>query len=168
MEKNDRKTIFGWCMYDWANSAYVTTVAVALLPAYFAGEIVGPDGVMIGGTVYSATTLWALIVGLAAFLSFLSAPILGAISDFSAAKKKFLIAFAYIGCLFTILLYFCRSGDVFKTLFFFLVAQIGFIGGNVFYDAFLPQIASDDKIDWVSGKGFAFGYLGGVLQFAIA
>ena len=155
-------------MYDWANSAYVTTVAVALLPAYFAGEIVGPDGVMIGGTVYSATTLWGFIVGLAAFLSFLSAPILGAISDFSAAKKKFLIAFAYTGCLFTILLYFCRSGDVFRTLFFFLVAQVGFIGGNVFYDAFLPQIASDDKIDWVSGKGFAYGYVGGGLQFAIA
>lgn len=155
-------------MYDWANSAYVTTVAVALLPAYFAGEIVGPDGVMIGGTVYSATTLWGFIVGLAAFLSFLSAPILGAISDFSAAKKKFLITFAYTGCLFTILLYFCRSGDVIKTLLFFLVAQVGFIGGNVFYDAFLPQIASDDKMDWVSGKGFAYGYVGGGLQFAIA
>jgi UMF1 family MFS transporter len=94
MEKNDRKTIFGWCMYDWANSAYVTTVAVALLPAYFAGEIVGSDGVMIGETIYSATTLWGFIIGLAAFLCFISAPVLGAISDFTTAKKKFLIAFA--------------------------------------------------------------------------
>jgi UMF1 family MFS transporter len=168
MEKNDRKTIFGWCMYDWANSAYVTTVLVALLPAYFAGEIVGPEGVMIGNTVYSATTLWGFIVGLAAFLSFLAAPILGAISDFSAAKKKFMLAFAYTGCLFTILLYFCQSGDVMKTLIFFLVAQACFISGNVFYDAFLPQIASEDKMDWVSGKGFAYGYVGGGLQFAIS
>jgi UMF1 family MFS transporter len=168
MEKNDRKTIFGWCMYDWANSAYVTTVAVALLPAYFAGEIVGPEGVVIGDTVYSATTLWGFIVGLAAFLSFLAAPVLGAISDFSAAKKKFLITFAYTGALFTILLYFCHSGDVLKTLLFFLAAQVCFISGNVFYDAFLPQIASEDKMDWVSGKGFAFGYVGGGLQFAIA
>lgn len=155
-------------MYDWANSAYVTTVAVALLPAYFAGEIVGPEGVVIGNTVYSATTLWGFIVGLAAFLSFLVAPVLGAISDFSAAKKKFLLAFAYAGSLFTILLYFCHSGDVTKTLFLFLAAQVCFICGNVFYDAFLPQIAGGDKIDWVSGKGFAYGYVGGGLQFAIA
>jgi len=155
-------------MYDWANSAYVTTVAVALLPAYFAGEIVGPDGVIIGNTLYSATTLWGFVVGLAAFLSFLAAPVLGAISDFSAAKKKFMLAFAYAGCLFTILIYFCQSGDVMKTLIFFLVAQACFISANVFYDAFLPQIASEDKMDWVSGKGFAYGYVGGGLQFAIS
>ena len=168
MEKNNRKTIFGWCMYDWANSAYVTTVAVALLPAYFAGEIVGSGGVIIGGTIYSATTLWGFIVGLAAFLCFISSPVLGAISDFTTAKKKFLIVFAYNGSLFTILLYFCHAGDVIRTLFFFLVAQVCFISGNVFYDAFLPQIASEDKMDWVSGKGFAYGYVGGGVQFAVA
>jgi len=55
--KNDRRNIFGWCMYDWANSAFATTVLTALLPAYFAGEVVGPQGVLVGGTVYSATTL---------------------------------------------------------------------------------------------------------------
>jgi UMF1 family MFS transporter len=166
--KNDRGIIFGWCMYDWANSAFATTVIAALLPAYFAGEVVGPEGVMIGGTLYSATTLWGFVVGLAALIIFLVAPILGAISDFSAAKKRFLLTFAYGGSLFTIMLYFCSHGDVFKTLIIFLFAQIGFIAGNVFYDAFLPQIASEDKIDWVSGKGFSFGYLGGGIQFAIA
>jgi len=167
-EKNDRKIIFGWCMYDWANSAFATTVLAALLPAYFAGEVVGPEGVMIGGTLYSATTLWGFTVALAAFLIFLIAPVLGAISDFSAAKKQFLLTFAYGGSLFTILLYFCAHGDVIKTLIIFLIAQIGFIAGNVFYDAFLPQITSEDKIDWVSGKGYSFGYFGGGLQFAIA
>ena len=167
MPLDDRKAIFGWSMYDWANSAFATTVIAALLPAYFAGEIVGPEGVRIGGTIYSATTLWGFIVGFAAMIIFIIAPVLGAISDFSAAKKRFLITFAYGGSLFTILLYFCHSGDVIKTMFIFLLAQIGFIAGNVFYDAFLPQIASEDKIDWVSGKGFSFGYLGGGLQFAI-
>jgi UMF1 family MFS transporter len=166
--KNDRKIIFGWCMYDWANSAFATTILAALLPAYFAGEVVGPDGVIIAGTLYSATALWGFIIALAAFLIFISAPILGAISDFTASKKRFLLTFAYGGSLFTILLYFCRHGDVVQTLIIFLVAQIGFIAGNVFYDAFLPQIASEDRIDWVSGKGFSFGYLGGGLQFAIA
>lgn len=167
-EKNDRRTIFGWCMYDWANSAFATTVLAALLPAYFAGEIVGPEGVAIGGTNFSATTLWGFVVAFAAFLIFIIAPVLGAISDFSATKKKFLLSFAYGGSLFTTLLFFCRSGDVIKTLLIFLFAQIGFIAGNVFYDAFLPQIATEDKIDWVSGKGFSYGYLGGGLQFAIA
>ena len=166
--KNDRRTIFGWCMYDWANSAFATTVVAALLPAYFAGEVVGPEGVIIGGTLYSATTLWGFIIGLAALLIFLTAPFLGAIADFSAAKKRFLMTFAYGGSLFTLLLFFCKSGDIFKTLFIFLLAQVGFIAGNVFYDAFLPQIASTKKIDWVSGKGFAYGYLGGGIQFAIA
>jgi UMF1 family MFS transporter len=164
--KNDPKTIFGWCMYDWANSAYVTTVAVGLLPYYFARVVVGESGVNLGGTVYSATTLWGLTVSAAAVIAFVSAPVLGAVADFSSAKKRFLLFFAYSGAIATALLYFSKPGDVIKTLAFFLIAQLGFICGNVFYDAFLPQIASEDRMDWVSGKGYAFGYVGGGLQFA--
>jgi UMF1 family MFS transporter len=111
-------------MYDWANSAFATTVLAALLPAYFAGEVVGPEGVAIGGTIYSATTLWGFVVAFAAFLTFIIAPVLGAISDFSATKKKFLLSFAYGGSLFTTLLFFCRSGDVIKTLLFFIAGFI--------------------------------------------
>jgi UMF1 family MFS transporter len=166
--KNDRKTIFGWCMYDWANSAYVTTVAVGILPFYFARAVVGEQGVVIGATTYSATTLWGFVVGLAAALTFLFAPVLGSMADFTAAKKRFLLTFAYTGVLFTLLLYFCQSGDIYQTLVFFLIAQIGFIGANVFYDAFLPQITTGDTMDWVSGKGYAYGYVGGGLQFALA
>ncbi len=165
---NDKKQIFGWAMYDWANSAYITTVVVAVLPIYFAEVIVPEEGFKIGQTVYSASTLWSSMIGFAALFVFLFSPILGAISDFSASKKKFLMIFCYTGSLFTILLFFCGSGDVWQTIIFFLIAQIGFVGGNVFYDAFLPQIASEDKLDWVSGKGFAFGYIGGGLQFAIS
>jgi UMF1 family MFS transporter len=166
--KDDPKTIFGWCMYDWANSAYATTVLAGLLPIYFARHIVGPDGVTIGNTTYSAFTLWGFTVGLAGFLIFLSAPVLGAIADFSASKMRFLLLFAYMGALFTLLLYFCRSGDVAKTLFFFLVAQVGFVGANTFYDAFLPHIAGEERLDAVSGKGYAYGYVGGGLQFLLA
>ncbi len=155
-------------MYDWANSAYVTTVAVALLPAYFARVVVGPQGVAIGGTTYSATSLWGFTVSGATLIAFVFAPVLGSIADFSSAKKRFLLAFAYSGSLFALLLFFSRSGDVFRTLLLFLVAQVGFVSANVFYDAFLPQISSEDKIDWVSGKGYAFGYAGGGLQFAIS
>ena len=155
-------------MYDWANSAYVTTVVAGLLQSYFARAIVGAEGVKVGNSIVSATSLWGYMIGFAAFLSFLFAPVLGAISDFSSAKKKFLLFFAYTGSLFTVLLYFSQAGDVWTTVIIFIITQVGYVGANVFYDAFLPQIASESKLDRVSAKGFSFGYIGGGLQFAIA
>ena len=229
--KDDRRTIFGWCMYDWANSAYVTTVVAALLPIYFATYIIGREPVQLtrqslqqlrregvpsevlgklgdfvdggvrtkndleawlrqslpreevdryrtricasAGARHDATVLWSYMASAAAFFVFLCAPVLGAISDFSASKKRFLLAFAYGGSLFAILLYFTASEEwsaagVYKTMAFFVISQIGFVAANIFYDAFLPQIASEEKMDWVSGKGYAFGYVGGGLQFALA
>ena len=168
-EFGERRSTFGWCMYDWANSAYTTTVAAGLLPAYFAQAVVGPEGVRLGDTLYRATTLWGFTAGLAAFLAFVLSPTLGAVADMTASKKRFLLACAYTGSLFTGLLYFCQSGDVFRTLFFFLIAQVAYVGGNVFYDAFLPQIAPGrNAMDRLSGKGYAYGYVGGGLQFALA
>jgi UMF1 family MFS transporter len=155
-------------MYDWANSAYITTAAVALLPNYFAQAVVGEAGVDIFGMNMSATALWGFMLAAAAFLVFLFAPVLGAIADFSSAKKRFLAGFAYMGSLFATMLYFCGSGDVGLTIVLFISTQVCFVGGNVFYDAFLPEIASEDKLDSVSAKGYAFGYVGGSLQFAIA
>ena len=155
-------------MYDWANSAFITTVTVAVLPIFFADVVVGQEGFRIWGVVFKASTLWSFMLTVSALIIFLFAPVLGAIADFSASKKKFLMVFCYFGSLFGILLYFCGSGDVWMTIVFFAIAQIGFVGSNVFYDAFLPHIASEDKLDWVSGKGFAYGYLGGGLQFAIS
>ncbi len=165
--KNDRRTIFGWCMYDWANSAYITT-AITLLPIYFANFVVGPNGVMLGGRHFAPDALWAFLVGATDFLAFICAPVLGAIADFAAAKRRFLLFFAYLGSLFTILLYFTHSGDLYRTVFFFAIAQLGYINANVVYDAFLPQISSEDKMDWVSGKGYSFGYVGGGIQFGLA
>ena len=166
--KNDKKTIFGWCMYDWANSAYITTAAVGLLPNYFAQAVVGDAGVNIFGVNLSATALWGYMLGTAAFLVFLFAPVLGAVADFSGAKKRFLMGFAYMGSLFATMLYFCGSGDVGLTIVLFIGTQVCFVGANVFYDAFLPQIASEDKLDAVSARGYAFGYIGGSIQFGIS
>jgi UMF1 family MFS transporter len=161
--KNDKRTIFGWAMYDWANSAYSTVIAGAILPAYFASEVVGDDG----WNGRSGETLWALTLGLGTLLLFLAMPVFGAIADFSASKRRFLRAFAYGGSLFTTALFFAASGDVLYTLGFFLLAQIGFVGANVFYDGFLPDITTPDTIDKVSSKGFAIGYVGGGLYLAI-
>ena len=165
--KDDPKSVFGWCMYDWANSAYITT-AVGLLPIYFASTVMAGGNAVFFGKTFRSDTLWGFVVGLAGVLSFICAPVLGAIADFSASKKKFLLVFAYTGSLFCILLYFSHTGDVVKTLLFFLISQLGFVNGNVFYDAFLPHIASEEKLDDVSAKGYAYGYVGGGLQFAIA
>src|SRR6266516_1853437 len=82
--KDDPKNIFGWCMYDWANSAYVTTVYVGVLPAYFASVVVGSEGLRIGGIETSASVVWAFVVALSSFIAFLSAPVLGAVSDGSS------------------------------------------------------------------------------------
>lgn len=164
----DSRVIFGWAMYDWANSAYITTIAVAILPMYFAGVVVPPGGFRIGGTLFAAETLWGFMVSAAAFIVFALAPVLGAIADYSAAKKRFLFTFCYLGVCSAMVLSFCGAGDVWPTIILFVVSQVGFVGANVFYDAFLPQIAGPGQEDRISSKGYAYGYAGGGLQFAAA
>ncbi len=166
--KNDRRTLFGWAMYDWANSAYATTVAGALLPAFFAEEVVPDEGFEVFGRAVEGETLWAAVVGVGAFVLFLATPVLGAIADFTASKRRFLQVFAYGGALFTITIFFVGSGDVLLTLGLFFVAHLGFVAANVFYDGFLPDLTSDETIDHHSARGFAFGYVGGGLQLVLA
>ncbi len=166
--KNDPVTIRAWITYDWANSAYATTILAAVLPAYFAAEVVGDGGFDLFGRNWTGQDLWALVVGAGPLLMFLVTPILGAIADFSASKKRFLVVFASWGATFAALLFFSTTGDVVLTLGLFLLAHIGFVGGNVFYDAFLPDLTTDDTIDMVSSRGFAWGYLGGGLHLLLS
>ena len=164
-----KKTIFGWCMYDWANSAFATTILAAVLPIYFVSIVPegGVDVSILGFTFHTfATPLWSYSITLAMVIVALSAPILGAIADSSQGKRRFLIFYTYLGALFTALLVTVGYGDYLQALFFFIVATIGFAGGNVFYDAFLPEIAPEGERGYISGKGFAYGYMGGgVLLF---
>jgi len=168
LSQTQRRRINGWAMYDWANSAYVTTVAVAVLPAYFAASVAPQEGIELLGMQIKATSLWGYAVSLAAVAVFIISPLLGAMADYSASKRRMLMLFCFVGSLCTLLLLFSGPGLVFYTLALFVVAQIAFNGGNVFYDAFLPHIAGPKLQDQVSGKGFALGYLGGGIQFALA
>ena len=171
MKSDNKRNVFAWCMYDWANSAFATTVIAALLPIYFATVIIPADGWVFrffNIEIYTnATTLWAFLTGATALFVFITAPILGAIADISKSKKRFLMTFCFGGSLFTTLLFFSQSGDVWMTMIFFFLANTCFISANIFYDAFLPHIAIRSEIDQVSGRGYAYGYLGGGLQFLI-
>jgi UMF1 family MFS transporter len=167
---NTKRAIISWCMYDWANSAFATTILAAILPVYFA-SLVPEEGIAIqcGRLSFrtTASALWAYGISFSLLLTALAAPILGALADFSGSKKRFLFGFTYIGAALTSLLYFVRDGDYWLCLGLFVAANIGFAGSMTFYNAFLPEVAPEEKMDWVSGKGYAFGYMGGGLLLAL-
>ena len=161
------RPVFAWAMYDFANSAYVTTVATALLPAYFAA-VVARDGLTIGQTVIPAVSLWGYAVSLAALLVFVTAPVMGAMADRGGLRKRFLVLTCLAGSVSTVLVSLSGPGDVYWALGFFICAHVAFNAGNTFYDAFLPDIASPRERDRVSSLGYAYGYAGGGLHLALA
>lgn len=156
----------GFCLYDFANSAYTTTTVAAVLPAYFA-EVVAPGGIELFGARVAASGLWGFAVGLAGLIAFALAPFLGAVADFTGAKKPFLAGFCLLGAAATVGLLGVGPGLVFAALALFVLGQIGFLSGNVFYDAYLPDVAPPERMDMVSAKGYAWGYFGGGFQFAL-
>jgi UMF1 family MFS transporter len=155
-------------MYDWANSAYTTTTLAVVLPALFASEIVPEGGTSFFGRAWDAESLFSLLVAFTALVAFVLSPVLGAIGDYSASKRRFLQVFAYAGALLSLLFFFLRSGDVVLTMVLFLVVETCWAVAAVFYDSFLPHLSTPDTIDRISSRGFAFGYLGGGLQFALS
>ena len=166
--RNDKRTIFGWAMYDWANSAYTTTTLAVLMPALFTGEIMPEAGFTILGRTFDGESLFGYTVSFAAILAFLVSPVLGAVGDFSGSKLRFLRVFAYSGAALSTLFALAGPGDVWFTILLFLVVESCWAIAQVFYDSFLPHITTSDTIDRVSSLGFAFGYLGGGLQFLLA
>ena len=160
-EKEHKRIINGWAMYDWANSAFATTIMAAVLPVFYA-SVAGAD--LPGNT---ATVYWGYTTSIALLIVAILSPILGAMADFRGAKKRYLTIFALIGIAGTALLFFVTTGDWLQASIFFIIGNIGFAGANVFYDSLLPHIARPDEIDQVSTKGYALGYLGGGLLLAI-
>ena len=161
MQLNDKKTVFGWSMYDWANSAFATTVIAGFFPVFFkAFWNTGVDPTV-------STARLGLANSLAGILVAALAPILGAIADKGTAKKKFLLFFAYMGVVMTSALYLVAEGRWFLAVILYVFASIGFSGANVFYDALLTVVASEDRMDVVSALGYSLGYLGGGILFAM-
>ena len=156
----DKPEIRAWAMYDWAISAVQTTVMVAIFPIFYI-QVAGADA---GGT--KASQWWAISNGIAIAIVAVLSPILGALADFTAAKKKLLAVSTAIGVCACAGLYFVERGDLWLASTLFVVVAMGASAAVVFYDALLPHIAPPDAVDRVSSVAYAIGYLGGGLLLA--
>ena len=149
-------------MYDFANSAFATTILAVIFNQYFATVVAGGEkGVELFGFRLHGASFFTFTISLSMAISAIFSPFLGAVADASGSKKRFLMVFCFTGVLFTGLLYFVHAGDYWMGAIFFIIANIGFAEGNVFYNAFLPEISTDQNIGRISGLGWALGYIGG-------
>ncbi len=162
---NDReykRRIWAWTMYDWANSAFATTILAAVLPIYYSQ--------VAGATLPSAsvaTAYWSTGLSISLFIVAILSPVLGTVSDVMRGKKHFLALFIGMGTVATGLLVLVETGDWLLASILFILGRIGFTAANVFYDALLPHVAKEQDLDSVSARGFAMGYLGCGLLLAI-
>jgi len=153
-----RKERTAWYFYDFGNSAYAAVVLLAVYSAYFKGAVVGGA---------RGSFLWGLSVGIAMLVVALLSPILGALADVAGRKKSFLLFYTAMCCVFTALLFFVTPGAVAIGMAFFILAEIGYRSAQVFYNSLLPEIAAPDEIGRISGNGWAFGNVGGILCLII-
>ncbi|MBU1226062.1 MAG: MFS transporter, partial [Actinobacteria bacterium] len=157
-----RRRIRAWTMYDWANSAFATTILAAVLPVYYsnvAGSTLASESI--------ATAYWGLGLSLSLLVVAILSPLLGTISDIKRGKKPLLAAFAGMGVVGTGLLVLVGSGDWMLASLFFVIGRIGFGGANIFYDALLPHVARPEDQDRVSSLGYAIGYVGGGILLVV-
>jgi UMF1 family MFS transporter len=157
----DRPELRAWAMFDWATSAVQTTVMVAVFPIYFV-KVAGA-GLPEGGATQRLATVNSLALVIIALLS----PVLGAVSDYSAAKKRFTAGFMVLGAAATAALWTVHTGDLERASWLFLLVLVGAAGCFVFYESLLPHIAGPHEIDRVSTAGYALGYVGGGLLLAL-
>lgn len=171
-KKNDRKTIFGWMMYDWANSAFYTSVIAVMLGPYLtslAEKAVGKDGEILNLYFFPVTPggYFAFCVAISVISMVVFLPILGAIADYTHLKKALMAGFCYLGVLSSSALFFVTDDSYIIGGILLIVSNIGFAAANVFYNAFLIDITTEDKRDRVSSYGYGAGYIGGVVMLVL-
>lgn len=164
--KNDKKTIRGWAIFDWANSAYALVVSTAVFPPYFAS--MAPDTLSLLGMQIDKNTMYSYSIAIAFLVIALMTPLLSGIADSSGRRLSFLKFFTILGALSCMSLFFFDSpgGSMFG-LFAFIMGTVGFGSGIVFYNSYLPDIATEDQYDKVSAVGYAYGYIGSVILLVL-
>ncbi len=168
--KNDRKTINAWAMYDWANSVYSLVIASAIFPAYYNSVTRTAEGTRIDlfGFEIENTAAYSINLGLAFGIIALISPFLSSISDYASNHRVFMKFFCYLGATGCGLLFFFDSAEfVGFALFLMMMATVGYAGSIVFYNSYLPAIATEDRQDRVSARGYAFGYIGSTTLLVI-
>jgi UMF1 family MFS transporter len=156
--RSTRKERWAWYLYDFGNSAYAAVVLLAVFSAYFKEEVVGGA---------EGTRLWGIAVFIAMFVVAVTSPFLGAIADFSGSKKRFLLFYTVMACLFTAALFFAQPGQVAISMAFFILAEIGYRSAQVFYNGLLTEIAEPEEMGRISGNGWAIGTAGGIICLLI-
>ena len=164
-----RRRIRAWCMYDWANSAFATSVA-AISPVYFVylfQEAVGEDGTVLG--IFTGSSMWGLGVALSTAAVAFSSPVIGVISDRVPIRRALLAAYTVLGSVCTALAFFAPWTPLPWLWMFasYTLANVGFAGGLVVYNSFLPHLGPPHLLDNVSSRGYAYGYLGGGLLLVV-
>ena len=176
------RAVFGWTMYDWANSVYSLTITTAVFPLYFhamarqvavnkteiaAAEIAGtrvPEAIVsFAGFEMKSIGMLSMAIAIAYIIISLVSPILGSIADYSGKKKRFMMFFCAMGSLACSSMYFFDNDHFYLGFWLFVIAAIGYAGGNIFNDAFLPEIVEEDQYDKVSARGYSMGYIGSVI-----
>ncbi len=162
MQLNDKRIINGWAYFDWANSAYYLVISTAIFPIYFSSVTL--DQIPLFGGTISNTALYSFSVSAAYILIAFLSPLLSGIADYTGRRMYFLRGFTMIGAVGCIALFFFHSpGTMWIGTAAFILGTIGAAGGLVFYDSYLPLIATEDQYDRVSARGYAYGYVGSVL-----
>lgn len=165
-ELNNQKVINAWAIFDWANSAYALVITTAIFPKYFLA--VTDPVIQVGGLSITNSSMYAYSISLAYIIIALCSPALSGIADSSGRKKLFLRTFTTLGATACIaLFYFKGMNQLYLGAGAFILATIGFSGGLVFYNSYLPEIATEDQYDRVSARGFAYGYVGSVILLLI-
>lgn len=161
-EKDYRKRVNAWCLYDWAVSAFTTTVMAALFPPFFRQMAISA-----GKAEADATALWGFTAAVSLLVMALVSPVLGAMSDRAGNRKRMTALFTGIGAGATVLFVFIGEGGWVFAAFLFLCANMGFAGANAFYESLLPTVARPADLDRVSARGYALGYIGGGILLVI-
>ena len=167
LQKNNKKIVNAWKFYDWANSVHSLVIASAVFPIYYGAVTTAADGSAIKFWGFQPEAAFNFSLAICFFIIILLSPVLSSIADTIGNKKKFLQFFCYLGSLSCMAMFFFTPDKVWLGLLLNILAGIGYWGSMVFYNAYLPEISSEEKMDKVSAQGFMVGYVGSVILLVI-